>query len=458
MSVSLPETHRVVRLHPADLSIHVETLPTPKIEHPDDAIIKIKLAGLCGSDLHGYRGHEKLSQIFVTGHEFIGEVVALGSSYSPNATDRPPLYSTLSIGDKVVSPFTSSCAECHFCRSGFTSRCAHQLLFGSAALPGGQAQYVRVPRAGGTLFVVASAAPDPQTQTQTLAGLADPSLLLLADILPTGVFAALQALQHPNVLPVIRGERFPLASVSGLAFPRGGDVGAVNEGAAGIREMLLDPVWPSMQEEDRILTIAIVGLGPVGVCATIALLDFLSALRTRFRLIAIDLNAARRENIRAIYSTLPTAARGSSDSEFVVGSPEEAERFVQEATGGVGCNAVLEVVGNNPALSLAYTLLRPFGVLVSVGVHQAPPVPFTGRELYAKNVAAVFGRCPVRTVFPLAADLLRRRQDVFGGSGSGSGAGAGAGVERVVSLDEAPEAYAKFAKGEWGKVAFDPWK
>ena len=48
----------------------------------------------------------------ITGHEFVGEVVALGSSYSPDAKDRPPLYSTLRIGDKVVSPFTSSCGEC----------------------------------------------------------------------------------------------------------------------------------------------------------------------------------------------------------------------------------------------------------------------------------------------------------------------------------------------------------
>ena len=48
----------------------------------------------------------------VTGHEFIGEVVALGDSYSPDAKDRPPLYSTLKLGDKVVSPFTTSCGEC----------------------------------------------------------------------------------------------------------------------------------------------------------------------------------------------------------------------------------------------------------------------------------------------------------------------------------------------------------
>ena len=77
-------------------------------------------------------------------------------------------------------------------------------------------------------------------------------------------------------------------------------------------------------------------------------------------------------------------------------------------------------------------------------------MPFTGRQLYAKNVAFIFGRCPVRTVFPLAADLLRKRQDVFGEKGL-------AGVERVISIDQAAEAYDKFSKGEWGKVAFDPW-
>jgi len=46
------------------------------------------------------------------GHEFIGEVVALGSSYKPNAEGRPKLYSNLKVGDKVVSPFTISCGEC----------------------------------------------------------------------------------------------------------------------------------------------------------------------------------------------------------------------------------------------------------------------------------------------------------------------------------------------------------
>lgn len=76
MRMSVPETYKAVCLHPEDHTIHVETLPCPqyvvliciffsylslrRIEQPDDAIVKVILAGLCGSDLHGYRGHEHI--------------------------------------------------------------------------------------------------------------------------------------------------------------------------------------------------------------------------------------------------------------------------------------------------------------------------------------------------------------------------------------------------------------
>lgn len=137
-----------------------------------------------------------------------------------------------------------------FCRIGFTSRCAHQLLFGSGALPGGQAQYVRVPKAGGTLFVVPTGS---SPGTGTLAAFSDTSLLLLADILPTGVFAALQCVQHPKIQPVLKGERYPIAGLAG--WP----------GAQGLVGVLQDDGWPKMTEEDRVLNLAVVGLGPVGV-------------------------------------------------------------------------------------------------------------------------------------------------------------------------------------------------
>ena len=129
------------------------------------------------------------------------------------------------------------------CRQGFSSRCVHSLLFGSPALEGGQAQYVRVPYAGGTLFRLDDIEPDPTTGSR-LATLADSSLLLLADILPTGYFAALQLLQHPKLVPLLSGNPYPRPN---LAF---------------------SPAGESTTVPSDVLNIALIGLGPVGIVRT----------------------------------------------------------------------------------------------------------------------------------------------------------------------------------------------
>lgn len=148
-------------------------------------------------------------------------------------------------------------------------------MFGSEALPGAQAQYVRVPRAGGTLFVISPASNATPASTNEpnshLATIADTPLLLLADILPTGTFAALQALTHPNVLPILKGERFPLSSLGqlgALSPEKAAEIsisGGQAEAATRLRALLSDPSWPDMKDTDRILTLAVIGLGPVGV-------------------------------------------------------------------------------------------------------------------------------------------------------------------------------------------------
>lgn len=80
-------------------------------------------------------------------------------------------------------------------------------------------------------------------------------------------------------------------------------------------------------------------------------------------------------------------------------------------------------------------------------------MPFQGRQLYAKNVSFDFGRCPVRAMFPMALDLLIKRQDVFGGVGLEASL-----VDKIVGFGEAAESYKSFDKGIVGKVLFDPWK
>lgn len=210
------------------------------------------------------------------------------------------------------------------CRLGYTGRCPGGFLFGSPALEGGQAQYVRVPKAGGTLFNLSnpstwsSALPSDVKQT-ALSTISDSSLVLLADILPTGVFAALQTINHPKVAPMITGKPWP------LCFSQE----EVSANEVGLTDL------------DRILTIAIIGLGPVGVCATVSMLDILATRNIPFRMVAIDPIQSRREKMKAVYNTIDSTGKGTG--EFTVLSIDEAKIRVQEWTNGVGATAVLEV-------------------------------------------------------------------------------------------------------------------
>jgi len=346
------------------------------------------------------------------------------------------LYASLNVGDKVISPFTVSCGECEYCRLGFTARCVSSLLFGSPALPGAQAQYVRVPLAGGTLFSLSTPSTsvgDPLSRPQELSYLPDPTLLLLADVLPTGLFVVLQACTHPKLAPIFTGIPWP-RTVGNLA-----------------RDSPLSGIaLPFMSSADKVLDVGIVGLGPVGLCATLALLDYLVRADVRHRIVAVDPNESRRAKMQKIYDGLPRDARGDSGNEFVVADIADAPKIVQ-AWGRGGCRTVLEVVGTPPALTLSLALLAPSGVLSSCGVHQAQEIPFTGRELYNRNVTLEFGRCSVHSLFVAAVELLLRRKDVLGAIGE-SGV-----VDRVLPLSDAVRAYEAFDKGIYGKVVFNPW-
>jgi threonine dehydrogenase-like Zn-dependent dehydrogenase len=413
-------THKVVKLYKPSRDIRVEQVPVPTIQEPDDAIIRVTLSGLCGSDLHAYRGREAFASEFVCGHEFVGEVVSLGGSFktvNPDAKTegRDNLYEMLKVGDKVVSPFSTSCAECQMCRKGFTCRCVKQKLLGTPVTPGAQAQFIRVPTAGGTLNVV--------DKTSTLP---DSALLVLADILPTGYFAALQLLNHPNLQPSLSGKPLPL-----FAKPVEPKISLYSE-------------TPPVPADDG-LNIAVIGLGPVGVCALIALLDLVYPSGQSVeggiapRIYAIDPQSSRQDYAKNI-----VARYWDTNLVTFVGTDEAPKDTF---------NGVLEVVGNDSALTLGYNLIQPFGVIVSVGVH-SDSVPFTlrGGQMYNKNVALHFGRCPVRPLLPLAKDLLERRRDIFAEIGTETAL-----VQKVVSIDEAKVAYEKFDSGVWGKVLFDPW-
>jgi threonine dehydrogenase-like Zn-dependent dehydrogenase len=167
--------------------VRYEDVMDPRIINPRDAVLKVTLTAICGSDLHLYNGYVPTMKAGdILGHEFMGEVVEVG-----------PSNRALQKGDRVVVPFTISCGRCYFCQHELWSLCdngnpnawmaegmngfsgagiyGYSHLYGGYS--GGQAEYVRVPFAdSGPLKI-----PD---------GLPDERVLFLSDILPTGYMAA----------------------------------------------------------------------------------------------------------------------------------------------------------------------------------------------------------------------------------------------------------------------------
>ena len=153
--------------------------PEPEIEHPEDVIVRVTRACICGSDLHIYHGLVPDSRIGTTfGHEFIGEVVEVGTGVTK-----------LKTGDHILVPFNISCGRCAFCKQGLFSNChesnpqatAAAGIFGYShtcgGFDGGQAEYVRVPYADvGPMVIPPDIHPD--------------DAVLLTDVFPTGYQAA----------------------------------------------------------------------------------------------------------------------------------------------------------------------------------------------------------------------------------------------------------------------------
>ena len=147
------------------------TVKDPELLRPSDAIVKITMAGICGSDLHVYHGLETgLDHGTVMGHEFTGIVEETGSDVKK-----------FKKGARVLSPFTTSCGECFYCLIGLTCRCEKGNLFGwvhhGHGLHGAQAAYIRVPMADSTLLPLSN-------------DLNEKKGLLLGDVFSTGYFCA----------------------------------------------------------------------------------------------------------------------------------------------------------------------------------------------------------------------------------------------------------------------------
>src|ERR671916_761028 len=165
--------------------VRVDTVPDPTIQEPTDAIVRITSSGICGSDLHLY---EVLAPFMgagdILGHEPMGVVEEVGAEVG-----------NLAQGDRVVIPFQIACGHCFMCDQGLQTQCETTqvrdqgmggALFGYTKLygevPGGQAEYLRVPQAQYTHIKVPEGPPDER-------------FIYLSDVLPT----SWQAVEYASV-------------------------------------------------------------------------------------------------------------------------------------------------------------------------------------------------------------------------------------------------------------------
>jgi threonine dehydrogenase-like Zn-dependent dehydrogenase len=229
-------------------------------------------------------------------------------------------------------------------------------------IDGGQAEYVRCPLAD-TTFVKAPS------------GIPEEMLVLMADIFPTGYFAASRFLKNLN------------------------------------------------QRDRDEYTAVVVGCGPVGICAVTCALTM---VKTVYAIDSVPERLAEAEKIGA----------------KVINLNDDPVPKIKAATDGRGADVVMEVVGHTEALLLALDLIRPWGQISSIGVH-TEKIEMNGLMLYGKNVTMSFGRCPVRSIFEDALEVLVKEQKKVAFL-----------CGKTMPLEDAPKAYEDFEARKVHKIVF----
>lgn len=374
----------------------VEDVPDPKIEQPTDAIIKVTSTNICGSDLHLY---ETLGAFMtpgdILGHEAMGIVVEAGSE----AGDLRP-------GDRVVIPFQVACGRCFMCDERLysqceTTQCVDQgtgaALFGYSKLygevPGGQAEYLRVPQAQFTHISVPQGPPDER-------------FVYLSDVLPT----AWQAVEY-------------------AAVPKGGTLAVLGLGPIG----------------DMSARVALHrGIRVIGVDLVPERLD-----RARERGVeVVDLRGHERDLAEVIRAL--TRGRGPDSVIDAVGMEAHGSplgKFTHEVVAKLPDKLTAPMmrrvgVDRLSALYAAIDIVRRGGTISLAGVYGGQTDPLPMMTLFDKQVQLRMGQANVKRwtddIMPLLLD------------------GDPLGVEQFAThhlpLSEAPAAYDTFQKKQDGMV------
>lgn len=381
-------------------SVRVEEVPDPVIQEPTDAIVRITSTAICGSDLHLY---EVLGPYMhkgdVIGHEPMGIVEEVGSGVT-----------NLRKGDRVVVPFNISCGHCYMCSQGLQSQCettqvkdkgsgaallGFSELYGS--VPGGQAEYLRVPHADYGPVKVGAELPDER-------------YLFLSDILPT----AWQGVEYADV-------------------PRGGTLAVFG----------LGPVGPFAARIGVYRGLRVIGVDPV---------PERRAMAARHGVETLDYSKDVAEELREM-----TAGRGPDAVVDAVGMEAHGSPvagFAHQALGLLPdklAQKAMETAGVDrlAALHTAVDAVRRGGTLSLSGVYggQASPMPLL--TMFDKQLQVRMGQCNVRRWTDDLLPLVEDDADPLGVMDL---------VTHRSGLEGAPALYEKFQKKEDGciKVVLNP--
>lgn len=384
--------------------VEVVNIPKPELQQPTDAIIKVTSTAICGSDLHLYNVFGPYMDAGdVLGHEFMGIVEQVG----PGVTN-------LSVGDRVVVPFNVSCGHCWMCERGFFAQCettqnteygAGASLFGFSKMygqvPGGQAEYVRVPHADfGPVKV-------PE-------GFSDERALYLSDILPT----AWQGVKWANV-------------------PQGGSLAVIGLGPVGqlalrsakyqgnAEKIIAVDLVDERLELARSWGAEVMDLRTVDSVAD-AIFDLTDGRGADSTLDAVGMEAHGNpvaEGVVKLASKLPNA----------VGQP------VMDKAG----------IDRTDALLTAIQGVRRSGTVSVSGVYAGNANPMPVRDIFDKGLRIAMGQCHVRQWTGELSEIVFQEQDVLGLEDLAT---------HRIPLSHAAEAYETFMNKQDGciKVVLDP--
>ncbi|MET0305218.1 MAG: zinc-dependent alcohol dehydrogenase [Solirubrobacterales bacterium] len=378
--------------------VRVDEVPDPKIEQPTDAVVRITSTAICGSDLHLY---EVLGMFIdegdILGHEPMGIVEEVGSEVSQ-----------IKAGDRVVIPFNISCGECWMCREKLFAQCETTQnreqekgasLFGYTKLygevPGGQAEYLRVPQAHfGPIKVPGNGAPDER-------------YLFLSDVLPT----AWQAVEY-------------------AAIPKGGSVAVYGLGPIG-------QMCARIARHKGAETV-------IGVDSVAERLE----MARRNGIEAID--SSEHENVPEIIREM-TDGRGPDGVIDAVGMEAHGARvaeLAQKATGllpdALAAKATEKAaVDRLSALLEAIDTVRRGGTISISGVYGGQLDPLPMMQLFDKGVQIRMGQAHVRRWTDEILPLLEGDEDPLGVDDL---------TTHQLPLAEAPSAYEMFQKKEDGAI------